>query len=168
MLGQMRATAAPAPESAGHQEPEASNLQMVSVVGDETSNWGLIQAVAGTAIMMLLFSVSAIGASIIEEKEQKCCAGYCKASTCIQPAEWKTDLRHDHCTFFSSWSCFCLPGWRSALPVGMNLPGLILMIVVTALCCSSFVYCWLLLLTAKTGRQPGTIIILSCLLLEAA
>ncbi|MFN3940250.1 MAG: ABC transporter permease, partial [Chitinophagales bacterium] len=44
-------------------------LKMTSIVGDETINWGLIQAVAGTAIMMLLFSVSAMGGAIIDEKE---------------------------------------------------------------------------------------------------
>ena len=88
---------------------------MVSVVGDETSNWGLIQAVAGTAIMMLLFSVSAIGASIIEEKNKGVAQVTAKPSTCIQPAEWKTDLRHDHCTFSARGHVsVCLDGVRLA------------------------------------------------------
>jgi len=47
-----------------------SSLKMTSIVGEEKkANLGLIQAVAGTAIMMLLFSVAAIGTSILEEKE---------------------------------------------------------------------------------------------------
>ncbi len=45
-------------------------LKMTSIVGDKNDlNLGLIQAVAGTAILMLLFSVAGIGTSILEEKE---------------------------------------------------------------------------------------------------
>lgn len=45
-------------------------LKMTSIVGeDNNQNLGLIQSVAGTAILMLLFSVAAIGTSILEEKE---------------------------------------------------------------------------------------------------
>lgn len=47
-----------------------SFLRMTSIVGEkEGLNLGLIQAVAGTAILMLLFSVAGIGTSILEEKE---------------------------------------------------------------------------------------------------
>ena len=45
-------------------------LKMTSIVGEKNDfNLGLIQAVAGTAILMLLFSVAGIGTSILEEKE---------------------------------------------------------------------------------------------------
>jgi ABC-type Na+ efflux pump permease subunit len=45
-------------------------LKMTSIVDEKNSrNLGLIQAVAGTAILMLLFSVAGIGTSILEEKE---------------------------------------------------------------------------------------------------
>ncbi|MDX2414643.1 MAG: ABC transporter permease [Bacteroidales bacterium] len=45
-------------------------LKMTSIVGENNDlNLGLIQAVSGTAILMLLFSVAAIGTSILEEKE---------------------------------------------------------------------------------------------------
>ncbi len=47
-----------------------SELKMTSIVGDKKeANIGLIQAVAGTAILMLLFSVAAMGQSILDEKE---------------------------------------------------------------------------------------------------
>ncbi len=48
-----------------------TELKMTSLVGEEeeSSNLGLVQAVAGTAILMLLFSVSAMAAVILEEKE---------------------------------------------------------------------------------------------------
>ena len=47
-----------------------SNLPMTAIVSEEKNgNLGLVQAIAGTAIMMLLFSVSGSGASLLKEKE---------------------------------------------------------------------------------------------------
>lgn len=51
-------------------EKSESSLKMTSIVGEkEDTNLGLIHAVAGTSIMMLLFSVAGFGTSILEEKE---------------------------------------------------------------------------------------------------
>jgi len=45
-------------------------IKWTSVVGEKNdTKLGLIQAVAGTAILMLLFSVAGVGTSILEEKE---------------------------------------------------------------------------------------------------
>ena len=50
---------------------EGSGLPMTALVGEkENGNLGLIQAISGVAIMMLLFSVSASGASLLTEKEE--------------------------------------------------------------------------------------------------
>lgn len=48
-----------------------STFKSVSVIkeDDTKGNLGLIQAVAGTAIMMLLFSISGVGGGLLEEKE---------------------------------------------------------------------------------------------------
>lgn len=54
--------------NAGSNNP--SFLKMTSIVGEKNDlDLGLIQAVAGTAILMLLFSVAGVGTSILEEKE---------------------------------------------------------------------------------------------------
>ena len=47
------------------------NVRMTSVIKETSDkpNPGLVQAVAGTAVMMLLFSVAAIGGGILDEKE---------------------------------------------------------------------------------------------------
>jgi ABC-type multidrug transport system permease subunit len=46
------------------------SIKYTSVVGEKNdTKLGLIQAVAGTAILMLLFSVAGVGTSILEEKE---------------------------------------------------------------------------------------------------
>ena len=48
----------------------ALTIKWTSVVGEKNdTKLGLIQAVAGTAILMLLFSVAGVGTSILEEKE---------------------------------------------------------------------------------------------------
>jgi ABC-2 type transport system permease protein len=56
-----------------NQEEEivpSAEFRMTSLVGeDKKSNLGLVQAVAGTAILMLLFGVTSLGASILEERE---------------------------------------------------------------------------------------------------
>jgi len=45
-------------------------IKLTSLVGEKrNTNLGLIQAVAGTAIMMLLFSVAGLGSGMLEEKE---------------------------------------------------------------------------------------------------
>jgi ABC-type multidrug transport system permease subunit len=51
---------------------QSMQLKMTAVVkqSSKTGNVGLIQAVAGTAIMMLLFSISEIGGSLLQEKEE--------------------------------------------------------------------------------------------------
>ncbi|HOZ84224.1 MAG TPA: ABC transporter permease [Niabella sp.] len=47
------------------------DLKMTKLVAaKEDNNLGLVQAVAGTAIMMLLFAVVGIGSSILEEKQE--------------------------------------------------------------------------------------------------
>ncbi|HRZ76206.1 MAG TPA: ABC transporter permease, partial [Bacteroidales bacterium] len=50
-------------------ESGGSLVRPVPVSGRQEVNFGLIQAVAGVAVMMLLFSVTAIGGSILGEKE---------------------------------------------------------------------------------------------------
>jgi len=45
-------------------------LNTISVVSAKTGNLGLVQAVAGTAVMMLLFSLTGMGGGLLDEKEQ--------------------------------------------------------------------------------------------------
>ncbi|HKL67804.1 MAG TPA: ABC transporter permease, partial [Bacteroidales bacterium] len=56
--------------AAGGYPIESFMPEMVSIVGDKTNaDLDLIQAVAGTAILMLLFSMASVGTSILDEKE---------------------------------------------------------------------------------------------------
>lgn len=120
-------------------KPETSPLvQMVSITGSEPENWGLIQAVAGTAIMMLLFSVSAIGAAIIQEKEDGVLRKLLQ--TPINP----TDILFGKMISASVISLFQLTvmflyAWIAfGLNLFQNIPALIIMIFFTAVACATF------------------------------
>jgi ABC-type multidrug transport system permease subunit len=62
-----------APAESGDKENNAmgrmGNLTVTSLARKESVNWALIQSFAGTAVMMLLFSVTAIGSSLLSERE---------------------------------------------------------------------------------------------------
>ncbi len=55
----------------GNSMTDTMELKMTAIVKEDTKkgNVGLIQAVAGTAIMMLLFSIAAISGGLLDEKE---------------------------------------------------------------------------------------------------
>jgi ABC-2 type transport system permease protein len=53
----------------GDTKKGGGGLKMTSVVKSAQDSVGMIQAVAGTAVMMLLFSLTAMGGRILEEKE---------------------------------------------------------------------------------------------------
>jgi len=99
---------------------------------------GLIQAVAGTAVMMLLFSVAGLGASLLQEKEE----GTLK-KLLFSPLTPGNILFGKMISanivamtqllimFLFSWLAF-------GLDIKQNIPGLILMIIATAFACSGF------------------------------
>ena len=129
------------------------DLKMTSVikVDAKNKNLGLIQAVAGTAIMMLLFSIAAIGGGLLDEKE----AGTLKRLL-YSPLK-PTDILFGKMgtalilsilqlvvMFVFSWLAF-------GLPIFTDLPSLILMILSTAFAVSSFGI--FLVSIAKTRQQ---------------
>ena len=129
------------------------DLKMTSVikVDAKNKNLGLIQAVAGTAIMLLLFSIAAIGGGLLDEKE----AGTLKRLL-YSPLK-PTDILFGKMgtalilsilqlvvMFVFSWLAF-------GLPIFTDLPSLILMILSTAFAVSSFGI--FLVSIAKTRQQ---------------
>jgi ABC-2 type transport system permease protein len=136
-------------------------ITMTSVVGEEESNWGLIQAVAGTAIMMLLFSVRSIGSGMLEEKENGVLKKllqspitpfeilFGKMLTAVIVAIFQLSVM-----FIFSWLAF-------GLDIFMNLPALIIMILTTAIACSAFgVLLASIVRSKKQADSLSTIIIL--------
>jgi len=115
-------------------------LQMTSVIKEDAKkgNLGLIQAVAGTAIMMLLFSIAGIGGGLLDEKE----AGTLKRLlySPVKPtdvlfgkmlAALVISMLQLTIMFVFSWMVF-------GLPIFKDVTSLILMIITTAFAVSSF------------------------------
>jgi ABC-type Na+ efflux pump permease subunit len=122
---------------------------------------GLIQAVAGTAILMLLFSVAGVGTSILEEKENgtinRLLYSPLKGSTILcgkMLFAFFISILQLTAMFLFAWLIF-------NLDLSVNIPALILMIIATAFAVSSLGI--FLAAVAKTRQQAqnlSTIIIL--------
>jgi len=128
-------------ETSSMMNNDAMQLKMTSVMKETSSekgNLGLIQAVAGTAIMMLLFSITSIGGSLLDEKD----AGTLKRLL-YSPLK-PTDILFGKMgaalvlsvlqlvvMFIFSWLVF-------GLPIFKDIPSLVLMILSTAFAVSSF------------------------------
>jgi len=139
------------------------HVDMTSVIKetDTRAHPGLVQAVGGTAIMMLLFSIAAIGGSLLDEKE----AGTLKRLL-ISPVKSMDILFAKMGTamvisvlqltamFVFAWLAF-------GLPIFMDIMSLMLLIVAISFAVSSFGV--LLVSTVKTRQQlngMSTIIII--------
>ncbi len=102
------------------------------------SSLGVIQAVAGTAIFMLLFSVAGIGTSLLDEKQD----GMLKKILCasIHP----NNILYGKIVYANIISIaqllimFVYAKLAFGLDIMHHIPSLVLMIFVTAYACSSF------------------------------
>jgi len=129
------------------------------MVGD--SNLGLVQAVAGTAIMMLLFSIAELGTSILEEKETGTLDRLLYSplnSTAILTGKILFAL-------FTSWfqlTVMFLFSWLAlGLDIFINVPALILMIIATGFAVSSFgIFLASISKTRKQAQSLSTLVIL--------
>jgi len=122
---------------------------------------GLIQAVAGTAILMLLFSVAGVGTSILEEKENgtinRLLYSPLKGSTIL----YSKMLFAFFISILQLTAMFLFAWLILRMDMSVNIPGLIMMIISTAFAVSSLGI--FLAAVAKTRQQAqnlSTIIIL--------
>lgn len=99
---------------------------------------GLTHSVAGTAIMMLLFSVAAIGASLLDEKQE----GMLKKLLCapIHPNHILLGkmVYANIISIFQLIIMFIYAWVVFGLDIMHHIPSLVLMIIVTAYACSGF------------------------------
>ncbi|MBL4560529.1 MAG: ABC transporter permease [Labilibaculum sp.] len=125
-------------EDSGKMEKN-SNLPMTALVGEEKNgNLGLVQAIAGMAIMMLLFSVASSGASLLKEKEdgtfRRLLVSPISPSSILYGKMLSTlfmAVLQLTVMFLYSWLAL-------GLDIFINLPALILMILSAAIACTSF------------------------------
>jgi ABC-2 type transport system permease protein len=137
-------------------------IKWTSIVGmKNNTKLGLIQAVAGTAILMLLFSVAGVGTSILEEKENgtinRLLYSPLKGSAILYGKmlfAFFISILQLTAMFLFAWLIF-------NMDLSINIPALILMIIATAFAVSSLGI--FLAAVAKTRQQAqnlSTIIIL--------
>jgi ABC-type Na+ efflux pump permease subunit len=137
-------------------------IKWTSIVGEKNdTKLGLIQAVAGTAILMLLFSVAGVGTSILEEKENgtinRLLYSPLKGSTIL----YGKMLFAFFISILQLTAMFLFARLTFNMDLSVNIPALILMIIATAFAVSSLGI--FLAAVAKTRLQAqnlSTIIIL--------
>lgn len=120
------------------QSPTEELITLKEVKGETESSPALIHAVAGTAVMMLLFSVAGMGASLLDEKEK----GTLKRLllTPINPSAifFGKMLSGMMVAIFQLIIMFLFAWLAFGLEIFSVLPALILMIIATAFACSTF------------------------------
>jgi ABC-type Na+ efflux pump permease subunit len=137
-------------------------IKWIPIVGiKNNTRLGLIQAVAGTAILMLLFSVAGVGTSILEEKENgtinRLLYSPLKGSTIL----YSKMLFAFFISILQLTAMFIFAWLILNMDMSVNIPGLILMIIATSFAVSSLGI--FLAAVAKTRQQAqnlSTIIIL--------
>lgn len=113
-------------------------LNQTALVQEKQNSPGLVHAVAGTAIMMLLFSVTAMGTAMLDEKAE----GTLK-KLLFSPINPSSILFGKMISVniisIMQLSVMFIFGWLVfGLDITHNIPSLLLMIVCTAYACSSF------------------------------
>ncbi|MBS1680488.1 MAG: ABC transporter permease [Bacteroidetes bacterium] len=144
-----------------------SDIKMTKLVeAKEENSPGLIQAVAGTAIMMLLFSVAAIGAGLLDEKQEGTLKKLLYSPMHPNNILFGKMITANSISILQLTVMFIYATVAFGLDIFSHVPSLVLMIVVTAYACSSFGV--LLASFAKTRQQVqgfSTLIVLvmSCI-----
>jgi ABC-type multidrug transport system permease subunit len=137
-------------------------IKWTSVVGIKNdTKLGLIQAVAGTAILMLLFSVAGVGTSLLEEKENGTINRLLYSPLKGSAILYGKMLFAFFISIFQLTVMFLFAWLIFNMDLSVNIPALILMILATAFAVSSLGI--FLAAVAKTRQQAqnlSTIIIL--------
>jgi ABC-2 type transport system permease protein len=105
---------------------------------DEDNLVGIVQVVAGTSVMMLLFSVAGIGESFLEEKQE----GMLKKLMCSPMHPYNIlfgKIVFTNIIAIAQLSIMSVFAWLAfSLDIMHHLPSLVLMIFALAFACSSF------------------------------
>ncbi len=138
------------------------NIEMHPVVGQQDDkNLALIQAVAGTAIMMLLFSIAGLATGILEEKEKGTLKRLLQSPIHPNTILWSKMLFAFFISIVQLSVMFVFAWAVFGLDITRHLVALILMILASGFAVSSIGI--LLASVAKTRQQAqslGTLVIL--------
>ncbi len=148
-------------------EAETSALKLNSVQGEreDENSPGLVQAVAGTAIMMLLFSVAGLGSSLLEEKESGTLRRLLVAPLSGNSILYGKMLFAYFISIVQLLVMFLFARLVFGLNLSMNIPALLLMIAATAFAVSAFGI--FLAAVSKTRQQAQNLSTLIILIMSA-
>lgn len=148
-------------------EAETSALKLSSVQGEreDENSPGLVQAVAGTAIMMLLFSVAGLGSSLLEEKESGTLRRLLVAPLSGNSILYGKMLFAYFISIVQLLVMFLFARLVFGLNLSMNIPALLLMIAATAFAVSAFGL--FLAAVSKTRQQAQSLSTLIILIMSA-
>ncbi len=142
-----------------------STIESRAVSVKEDMPWGLIQAFAGTSVMMLLFSITGMGSSIIKERD----SGTLKRILYSPIKPWEIILGK-----FSSGFVFAMIqmsilvafAWLAfGLDIFRNFSGLLLLVFATAMAVSGFGI--LIASLAKSQKQVESLSLIIILVMSA-
>jgi len=138
------------------------SVKWTSIVGERNSTkLGLIQAVAGTAILMLLFSVAGVGTSILEEKENGTINRLLYSPLRGSAILYGKMLFAFFISILQLTSMFLFAGLIFKMDLAVNIPALCLMIIATAFAVSSLgIFLAAIAKTRQQAQNLSTIVIL--------
>jgi ABC-type multidrug transport system permease subunit len=140
----------------------AMMIPMQPVIEEKQSSPGLIQAVAGTAVMMLLFGLAAMGAGLLDEKESGTLKRLLYSPMNASNVLFGKVLASILVALVQLSVLFLYASFSFHLDLGKNPPALILMMVMTAYAAAGF---GMFLASIAKSRQQvqmlSTLIVLS-------
>lgn len=138
------------------------SIKWTSIVGERNdTKLGLIQAVAGTAILMLLFSVAGVGTSILEEKENGTISRLLYSPLKGSAILYSKMLFAFFISILQLTAMFLFAWLILNMDMNVNMPGLILMVIATSFAVSSLgIFLAAIAKTRHQAQNLSTIIIL--------
>jgi ABC-2 type transport system permease protein len=124
--------------SGGGGSPNEAMLKATPLAAQPENSPGLVQAVAGTAVMMLLFSVAGLGASLLQEKEEGTLRKLLFSPLGATNILFGKMLSANIIAMVQLAIMFTFSWLAFGLNIKQNIPGLLIMIVATAFACSGF------------------------------
>jgi len=124
--------------NAAANETNPVSIDMQPVIEEKQSSPGLIQAVSGTAVMMLLFGLAAMGAGLLEEKENGTLKRLLYAPIRASHILLGKTIASNIVALLQLSVLFLYAAYAFKLDLGKNTPALITMMITTAFACSGF------------------------------
>lgn len=120
------------------QSQQGELISMTPLVREKKNSPGITQAVAGTAVMMLLFSLASIGGGLLAEKEEGTLKKLLYAPMNPNNILFGKLLTSILTAVLQLTVMFVFTSFMFDLDLTKNIPGLVAMIVSTAFACSGF------------------------------